>query len=113
MILLIDFLLTVIIIKNLINMNNPDMRIELTPSKNSFLNVYIANFNNWFLTLKKGLYEMRTYHKQRDKDIETLRQTDTDMIQDDRIIAKYLTVDLITVMTIDACQDKNREVVPQ
>ena len=56
---------------------------------------------------------MRTYHKQRDKDIETLRQTDTDMIQDDRIIAKYLIVDLITVMTIDACQDKNREVVPQ
>ena len=54
-------------------MNCSDMRIELTPSTRSFLNVYFANFNYWFLTLKKGLYEMRTYHKQRDKNIETLR----------------------------------------
>ena len=50
-----------------------DKNRGIVPKTRSFLNVYIANFNNWFLTLKKGLYEMRTYHKQCDKNIETLR----------------------------------------
>ena len=36
-----------------------------------------------------------------------------DMTQNDRTIAKYLTVDLMTGWTIDACQDKNRGIVPQ
>ena len=35
------------------------------------------------------------------------------MTQNDQAIAKDLTVDLMTVRTIDACQDKNREIVPQ
>ena len=35
-----------------------------------------------------------------------------DMTQNERTIAKYLTVDLMTGWTIDACQDKNREIVP-
>ena len=48
---------------------------------------------------------MRTDYQRRYKDIE--------MTQNDRTIAKYLTVDLMTGWTIDACQDKNREIVPQ
>ena len=48
---------------------------------------------------------MRTDYQRRYKDIE--------MTQNDRTIAKYLTVDLMTGLTIDACQDKNRDIVPQ
>ena len=35
------------------------------------------------------------------------------MINDERTIVKGLTVDSMTVSTIDACQDKNREIVPE
>ena len=35
------------------------------------------------------------------------------MIHDDQTIAKHLTVDSMTGSTIDACQDKKREIVPQ
>ena len=38
-------------------------------------------------------------------------QTDSDMTQNDRTVAKDLTVYLMTVRTIDACQD--RDIVPQ
>ena len=39
--------------------------------------------------------------------------TDTDMIHNDRKIAKHLTVYMVTLGTMDTCQDKNRETVPQ
>ena len=53
-----------------------------------------------------------TYHKRRNKNIE-IGQTDSNMIHDDRTIAKDMTVDSKKVRSIDACQDKNKEPVRQ
>ena len=47
---------------------------------------------------------MRTDYQRRYKDIE--------MTQNDRTIAKYLTVDLMTGWAINACEDNNRGIVP-
>ena len=70
-----------------------------------FLKVYIVTCHNWFLILGKRLYEMRTDYERFNKDIE--------MTQNDRTIAKDWTVYTVTVRTMDAGQDKNREIVPQ
>ena len=53
--------------------------------------------------------------RQEHRDIAALRfgQTDTDMTLNGRTIAKGLTVYSMSVKTIDACQDKYREIVPQ
>ena len=48
-------------------MNLPDVKIELTPSIRCFSKVNIAICN------KKRHYEMRTYHKRLDKDMEILK----------------------------------------
>ena len=48
-------------------MNYPDLSI-------AFKKVYIAICNNWYLTLRKRLYEMRTYHKRRDFETLTIGQ---------------------------------------
>ena len=46
------------------------------------------------------------------RDIE-MRHTDIDMLQDDPTVAKDMTVDSMTVRTMDSWQDKNRGIVPQ
>ena len=38
-----------------------------------------------------------------------MRHTDIDMLQDDRTVAKDMTVDSMTVRTMDSWQDKTEE----
>ena len=42
-----------------------------------------------------------------------MRHTDIDILQDDWTVAKDMTVDSMTVRTMDLWQDKNRRIVPQ
>ena len=73
---------------------------------------------DWFLIVRKRLYEMRTCHKRRDKDCETLGHWDLDRLTPTWHImtgqwGKTWQFHLMKVRTIHACQGKNRELVRQ